>query len=283
VARLFAKILCEIGALEGSEFVETTGATLASGGTSALQKHIDDIKKAKGGVLFLDEAYQLNPKGDPFGGRKVLDLLLTEMENNRDKLVVVFAGYKKNMEELMEYNEGLPSRFPNVFQFADFNDSELLEILNQLLSKELAAPRKFNIQDPAWLRIVIRRLAKRRGKIGFGNARDVRNLFELIKKRQATRLAQARMNPSGPPPDLYTLTREDILGPRVLREDLQSLEAYQKLQKLIGLNEVKKEVDSILDLVMANFDKEDKEEPTNELLLNRLFLGNPGTLFSCSV
>jgi hypothetical protein len=107
----------------------------------------------------------------------VLDYLLPEMENQRGKLVVVLAGYQKNMEELLAYNDGLPSRFPLVFKFADYSDEELTNILVGMLEK--SKPR-FAAEEDRHLRIAARRLGRLRGAAGFGNARAVRNLMEQV-------------------------------------------------------------------------------------------------------
>jgi hypothetical protein len=112
---------------------------------------------------------------------QVLDYLLPEMENRRGKLVVVLAGYQKNMEELLAYNDGLPSRFPLVFKFADYSDEELTEELTDILvgMLEKSKPR-FAAEEDRHLRIAARRLGRLRGAAGFGNARAVRNLMEQV-------------------------------------------------------------------------------------------------------
>ena len=85
-----------------------------------------------GGVVFIDEEYQLNPKTNTIGAQ-VLDMLFPEMENKRNILVVIIAGYRKQMDDLMAHNEGLPSRFPHHFTFEDYSDEELLTILNGIV------------------------------------------------------------------------------------------------------------------------------------------------------
>ncbi|GFH23953.1 uncharacterized protein HaLaN_21657, partial [Haematococcus lacustris] len=107
VARIYAALLKELGVLPDAQVVETSGSALANGGVEQLKKELTKLEK--GGVLFVDEAYQLNPRTNP-SGAAVLDYLLPEMENRRGKLVTVLAGYQKQMESLLGYNEGLPSR-----------------------------------------------------------------------------------------------------------------------------------------------------------------------------
>jgi hypothetical protein len=134
--------------------------------------------------LFIDEAYQLRPsKGGP--GADVMNFLLPEIENQRGSLVVVMAGYQKQMEELLAFNEGLPSRFPRVFTFQDYTDDELHTILVGIVQR---SKPQFTVADPKILRIAARRLGQMRGMPGFGNARAARNLYEQSRARQAARI-----------------------------------------------------------------------------------------------
>lgn len=124
----------------------------------------------------------------------MLDLLLTEMEDRRGKLVVFFAGYQKDMEtKVLAYNPGLPSRFPHQFTFADFADDDLAAILRDMVEKQLKlklCPR----DGDKHVRIAARRLGMQCGTEGFGNAHAVRNLWELICRRQAERIVRERGN-----------------------------------------------------------------------------------------
>lgn len=171
---------------------ETTGAELVDGGVDALKKKLDKIYKGGGGLLFVDEAYTLNPQDTFSNGRKILDYLLPEMESKVGQLVVAFAGYVKPMEKLFEYNEGLPSRFPVTLKFSDFSDAQLLEIFTSLMKTKAAASNIFSFvnNDPKYARIAARRLGRLRDaeSSSFGNARSVVNLFEQTLKRQAVRI-----------------------------------------------------------------------------------------------
>jgi SpoVK/Ycf46/Vps4 family AAA+-type ATPase len=138
VARHYAKFLREVGVLpEESIIKETTGSKLISIGVRGLTSMLDEIKEVGGGVVFVDEAYQLNPQNDR-EGRQVLDFLLVHAERMRGEygsVVWVFAGYKKDMEKLFEHNPGLPSRFLNHFNFDDYSDAELLQIFDDILKR----------------------------------------------------------------------------------------------------------------------------------------------------
>lgn len=228
-SRLYGELLEELGILpEGSCFVETSGAKLVSGGVAVLQEALKNT--ADGGLLFVDEAYQLDPAKNQLGGQ-VLDVLLTEMEDRRGSLVVVFAGYKDRMETLLDHNEGLPSRFCLVWDFEDFSEDELVAITTQQLAS-LKPP--FTV-DSKYARIMAQRLGRQRGVRGFGNARAVRNWLENARDRQAKRILAERA--AGGTPNLYELARDDLLGPRSL--DMSRSQPLRDLYALRGLKQVK--------------------------------------------
>ncbi|KAG2492324.1 hypothetical protein HYH03_009275 [Edaphochlamys debaryana] len=268
VARIYAGLLKELGVLPGAEVVETSGAELLTGGVSKLKEQLKKLEK--GGVLFLDEAYQLNPKTNQ-AGAQVLDYLLPEMENRRGKLVVALAGYRKQMDDLMAHNEGLPSRFVQEFTFPDYSDDELHTIFSDLIRGEKVS--RFTLADPRHLRIAARRLGRGRGTPGFGNARAVRNAFEAAQRRQAARVLAER--DAGGDPDPLRLEREDLLGPRHL--DARGCGALRELRGMRGLAAVKQQVDDLLGLIATNAELEEAEQPPRQVNLNRIFLGNPGT------
>ncbi|KAJ8602140.1 hypothetical protein CTAYLR_001663, partial [Chrysophaeum taylorii] len=189
----------------------------------------------KGGTLFVDEAYQLEPKTNQIG-RQVLDYLLAEMEDKRGKLVVVFAGYAKPLEALLEHNEGLPSRFRRRFDFPDFTDDELTSIMRAQLDEK----SRYRVEDAKHVRIAARRLGRQRSTTGFGNARAVRNYLELVFERQSQRVV--RENENGRAPDKFALIRSDFLGPRTVT--FEQSEALKELWDLIGLDKVKASVAS---------------------------------------
>lgn len=267
VARLYGALLQDLGILPASKFVETSGSALLTGGVDALKKHLGELDK--GGVLFLDEAYQLNPKTNPTGAQ-VLDYLLPEMENKRGSLVVVLAGYQKPMEGLLAHNEGLPSRFPTTFTFPDYSDAELLKIFEGVIAADSA---RFALADAKHARIAARRLGRQRGTTGFGNARAVRNLWEATVARQSARVVRERG--AGLSPDPLLITRNDLLGPMHL--DPSTSQPLQQLGRMRGLQAVKDSADALLGLISTNAELEEAEQPIKSITLNRVFLGNPGT------
>ncbi|KAF8533083.1 P-loop containing nucleoside triphosphate hydrolase protein [Trichophaea hybrida] len=275
VARRYAKFLNTYhGVLPGTEFVETTGSRLANDGVPGAKKIIEDMLKAGGGTFFLDEAYQLTEKQN-HGGPQVLDFLLAEMENNTGKIVFILAGYNKQMEKFFEHNPGLPSRIPYNLQFADYADVELHQMLRKLIIKKYEG--KMEVEGGMgglYMRIVVRRLGRGRGREGYGNMRALENVFAMIKERQADRLTHERSK--GRVPNDFYLTKEDLIGPNP-SEAIKESEAWKKLQELVGLDTVKESIQGMYDRIETNYRRELMEKPLIQVSLNRVFLGNPGT------
>ncbi|KAK6992252.1 P-loop containing nucleoside triphosphate hydrolase protein [Favolaschia claudopus] len=274
VARHYAKFLATVGILPGDEFVETTGARLSNDGVTSAKKMLEKLLDDGGGTIFVDEAYQLTGPHST-GGRQVLEFLLAEMENNVGKIVFIFAGYAKEMESFFEHNPGLNSRIPYQLNFSDFIDAEFLGMLEQLVKKRFSGSMKIEGEiDGLYARIAVRRLGRGRGTPGFGNARALANTFATITTRQATRLARQRKE--GLKPDDFLLTAQDLIGPNPAEASLQS-KAWDKLQRLIGLESVKESVRSMLSMIETNYERELAEQEPLQLSLNQVYLGSPGT------
>lgn len=274
VARHYAQFLTSVKVTPGATFSETTGARLAHEGVDGAKNLLNGIIKSGGGTIFIDEAYQLT-SGHNSQGPAVLDFLLAEMENNIGTLVFLLAGYNKEMEKFFEHNPGLKSRVPLTLQFADYKDEELMAIFEGLLLKTFG--NRMRAQDGTqglYSRIMIRRLGRRRGQSGFGNARDLQVVFARIRGRQAKRLAAARQK--GTFVDDFYLTGEDIIGPDPSKVIMDS-KAWKDLQQLIGLESVKESVKSLINLIDENYNRELVEKEPIAVSLNRVFLGSPGT------
>ncbi|PYH64019.1 P-loop containing nucleoside triphosphate hydrolase protein [Aspergillus vadensis CBS 113365] len=275
VARLYARFLASVGIIPGDTFIETTGSRLANDGVSGCQKTLEKILNTGGGALFIDEAYQL-AQGSSFGGTQVLDFLLAEVENLTGKIVFILAGYQQPMEKFFSHNLGLPSRFPHELKFNDYDDDEFLKIFDYSIKKHYKNQMK--VEDgPSGLysRIVARRVGRGRGREGFANARAIENIRARIAERQSERLKWERLNRVGQSDD-FLLTKEDLIGPEPSRA-LESSSAWQKLKSMIGLGSVKTTVQSLLDSIQYNYQRELQELPPVGFALNRVFLGSPGT------
>ena len=274
MARHYAKFLASVDVLPGDQFVETTGAKLGNEGVPGAKKMVEDTLKAGGGCIFIDEAYQLTSQSN-YGGGQVLDYLLAEMENNIGKLVFILAGYSKQMEKFFEHNPGLPSRVPYKLTFTDYEDDELLLMLEQQIEKKWN--KRMKVEDGTrglYCRIATRRLGRGRGREGFGNARDLQLLFAKITERQAARLSKERRK--GLKPDDFLLKQEDLIGPDPSTA-LPECPSWKKLQELTGLESVKQSVKNLMDFITTNYRRELAEKKPAEVSLNRVFLGNPGT------
>lgn len=274
VARHYAKFLASVKVIPGDKFEERTGALLAHEGVGAAKALLDAVTVAGGGVIFIDEAYQLT-SGNNHGGAAVLDYLLAEMENRVGTLVFILAGYNKEMEKFFEHNPGLKSRVPYQFQFADYRDEEFMSIFDRMLRETYS--ERMEVEggvEGLYGRIVIRRLGRRRGHPGFGNVRDLENIFARIRGRQALRLTKERKE--GRHPDDLMMISQDIIGPDPSAAILESA-AWEELQSLIGLKAVKETVRSLIGVMSENYHRELQEKEPVELSLNRVFLGSPGT------
>ncbi|KAJ5939590.1 hypothetical protein N7466_002724 [Penicillium verhagenii] len=275
VARLYANFLAAVGVIPGRKFIETTGSRISNEGVSQCQKMIEQLLKDGGGVVFIDEAYQM-VQGSNFGGGQVLDFLLAEIENLTGKIVFVLAGYQRPMEKFFSHNPGLPSRFPHELVFEDFNDTELMMIVETWI--ERTWKKQMKVDDGLgglYCRILARRIGRGRGRDGFANARAVENAMSKVTERQTERLMQQRRQSSAPVDDFF-LDAEDMIGPDP-SQSLKSSEAWQKLQRMIGLTDVKKTVQSLIDTIQYNYRREIDEQPPVGYSLNKVFLGNPGT------
>ncbi|MGN6715405.1 AAA family ATPase [Anaerocolumna jejuensis] len=187
VARLVAAIYKELGILSKGNLVETDRSGLVAGyvGQTAL-KVKEVVEEALGGVLFIDEAYSLagdNLSGD--FGKEAVDALVKLMEDNRDNLVVIVAGYKEEMKSFLKSNTGLISRFNRFIEFPDYTAKELTEILLSMAGKAGLTVEEEAIEHITEYLAVMDAVKTKE----FGNARGIRNIFEKILINQANRLA----------------------------------------------------------------------------------------------
>ena len=215
VARLLAKIYHAVGVLSKGQLVEVDRSGLVAGfvGQTALKTQ-EAVDKALGGVLFIDEAYALaNQDNANDFGREAIEVLLKGMEDHRDDLIVIVAGYTDLMGNFIHANPGLESRFNKYFYFEDYDGTQLAEIFRSVCKKngytldeetDKAAAEAFQV------------MYDRRDE-NFGNARDVRNVFEAAVARQANRVAA-----------MEAPTMEDLMALTVADLDLEEEENSEK-------------------------------------------------------
>lgn len=206
VARLVGRIYKELGILSHGTMMETDRAGLVAGyvGQTAL-KVKEVVEKAKGGILFIDEAYTLSNKlNDNDFGSEAIDMLVKLMEDYRDDLVIIVAGYTKEMEQFLQANTGLQSRFNKFISFPDYSNEELLTILDTMAEK---AGFVIEAEAKEWVEKYLAGMTKKEKK-NFGNARGIRNLFEKLVTAQANRVIQYQMPTKE---QLSSITREDCM------------------------------------------------------------------------
>ncbi|MGA1331293.1 MAG: AAA family ATPase [Bacteroidia bacterium] len=209
VARLYARLLKELGLLSKGHLVEVDRSGLVAGYSGQTAIKTDAVvSKALDGVLFIDEAYSLTPEGgeDNYGD-EAIQVLLKRMEDHRQRLVVVVAGYTQDMERFVASNPGLASRFTRTVSFPNYEPAQLLVILERM-----AASNQYSLKSDL-KEIVLSHFAQRCAvaQEDFGNAREVRNLFEQLVLAHSNRLATMNQ-PSKD--DLVTLTGEDWVDGR---------------------------------------------------------------------
>ena len=186
VARIISGLYAAIGVLEKGQLIEVDRSGLVAGyvGQTALKTQ-EVIKSALGGVLFIDEAYSLASGGENDFGREAIETILKAMEDHRDELIVVVAGYDGPMEKFINSNPGLQSRFNKYFYFPDYNGEQLLYIFKGQCKKNGYALTE---EAEAEAKAMFEELYENRGE-NFGNGRDVRNVFEDTVVRQSNRVA----------------------------------------------------------------------------------------------
>ena len=205
VARLYGSILRDLGVLEKGHLIETDRAGLVAGyvGQTALKTKAV-VAEALDGVLFIDEAYSLVARSegtnDSFG-LEAVDALLKEMEDNRDRLVVIVAGYPEQMQRFVASNPGLPSRFTKTIRFNGYSADELLAIVHSSVQRDGLHT------DPLSDEAIRNFFVRASGRQDFGNARTARTLIERAREAQARRIAPHLASGNV---DLAELTQGDI-------------------------------------------------------------------------
>jgi hypothetical protein len=202
VARLLSQILHTLGVVSKGQLVETDRSGLVAGYVGQTATKVNEVvERALGGMLFIDEAYALVHGGERDFGHEAIATLLKQMEDHRDDLVVIVAGYPAPMAEFLDANPGIRSRFPKTLEFPDYTDDEMVAIC-VAMGKE----HHYELDASACARLRVWLGRQPRGP-SFGNARLVRNVFEQAVTRQASRVVDL---PKVSDHELITLTAADM-------------------------------------------------------------------------
>ncbi len=264
VAKLFAGIAKEKGILKSGAFVEQGGMDLD--GMGCVNSIREAFIAAKGGVLFIDEAYSL--KSDT-----AVTVLIQEMENHREDVIVILAGYNERMKSFMEINEGLKSRVPYWIEFPDYDADELIEIFKLMVKEKGLMVTEDAIEEAHYI------FDKVRFQDNFGNGRYVRNLIEHAIQKQSVRLiANRECTENIKNRELFLITKDDIC---ILEDGLKDERvpgtAQRELEDMIGLCKVKE----IIQKAVANYKVKklcmSKGILKDKASLHMVFTGNPGS------
>jgi SpoVK/Ycf46/Vps4 family AAA+-type ATPase len=270
VARLVGGIFRGLKVLRKGHVVEADRSGLVAGyvGQTAT-KTLDKCREALDGILFIDEAYSLSASaGDgPDFGKEAIDTLLKFMEDNRDRIVVIVAGYRNEMRRFIDSNPGLSSRFSKTVDFPAYNASELSEIF-----RRMAARQQFNLPNgfEAKLRPWIEGRAK---SDDWANAREMRTLLEKAREAQALRVA------GDPTADISLVTIEDIIlatGQKLEDNEIPVAAALEKLDEMVGLAPVKQEVKRLTARLGVEQKRREQGLPIAAVSQHMVFTGPPG-------
>jgi SpoVK/Ycf46/Vps4 family AAA+-type ATPase len=270
VARLIGEIFRGLKVLRKGHVVETDRAGLVAGyiGQTAI-KTLDKCREALDGILFIDEAYSLAASaglGADYG-KEAIDTLLKFMEDNRDRIVVIVAGYRNEMRRFIDRNPGLSSRFSKTVDFPSYDASELCEIFSRMAARQqFALPGSFEAKLRPWI--------EARSKADdWANAREMRTLLEKTREAQAVRVA----NDSSA--DISVVTIEDVVqATGQTAEDDQGSEAaaLEKLDAMVGLAPVKQEIKRLTARMEVEQKRREQGLPVAALSQHMVFTGPPG-------
>ena len=264
IARIVAKWFKALGFLSSGHLIESSRSDFVGQyvGETAI-KTLNVLKRAKGGILFIDEAYSLSlGKGDSFGIEAV-DTIVKYMEDNRDDLIIILAGYSKEMDEFMKINSGLKSRFNYSIEFPDYSEEQLFRI-----ASIIAAEKGYFIE--ARCEDALKHFFKRQKAVlknENGNGRMARNTVEKAIVKRARRISK-----SGDPLDKYLLLDDfEITDNSIDEQEVAAVKA--ELNQIIGQKSIKE----CLSKIEAQIRYEKNNNISSTTSKHMIFLGNPGT------
>ncbi|MHC0035525.1 AAA family ATPase [Pseudoneobacillus sp. C159] len=270
LARLLAKIYHELGVLPRDEVIETNRSQLVGSFVGQTEENVlAFVKKAVGGVLFIDEAYSLKREGQSGNdyGQAAVDTLVSLMTSQEygGKFAVILAGYPEEMRQFLEANTGLRSRFPNsnYFELADYTNEELIQI-----AQSIADDNDYILTSAAKVQLV-KRIEQERVDFTFGNARTIKSLvLDAIFQKGSLQITKDNSLL-----DYVLLDREDFT---IQTKDIDQNPKEQLLQ-LIGLDSVKAEMESLIAFIKIQNLRREKGLPVVPIQVHSIFTGNPGT------
>ena len=283
VVNMLGKIYQKMGLLSKGHVVEVDRAALVGeyiGQTAPRTKKM--IDSARGGILFIDEAYSLARADDDSKdfGKEVIEILLKEMSDGAGDIAIIGAGYPKQMKSFIESNPGLKSRFTQYFHFDDYLPEELYAISVYAVKKKQVT---FSPEADEYLKEQLTEAYRKRDE-NFGNARFVNAVVDEAKQDMGLRLMKASNLAELSNEELSTITLEDLQNV-FLTEQKKKLklvinekhlnEAMGELNELVGMNKIKKDIQELVKLI--RFYNETGKDVVNKFSLHSIFTGNPGT------
>ena len=282
VGQLIADILYQLGILKNNKVIRVVRSDLVQqyiGHTE--EKTKEYLNKSEGGILFVDEAYQLfkDNKSNDFG-KAALETIMDAMEQNPDKYTVIFAGYEKDMQRIMDANAGLKSRFRNIVHFEDYNNKECYEIFKEMFESN-GNEYSFD-EDVKDLFYTVMDEERRNNPGTFGNGRTVRTVYEKVYSNFIQRGSEEGFSNEIKAVDFNGLIykkKPAITFDNFIRDENSLNEALQRLNSLIGLDEVKQAINEKYAVVRAIKEAEMAGVDTgiDDFSISMVFTGNPGT------
>lgn len=269
VARIIARLYYEMGILTKDTIVEVDRSKLVAEYIGHTAKRTNEIiEQAKGGVLFIDEAYTLAKPGDEKDfGQEAIDTLLKAMEDNRDNLVVIVAGYTAEMHRFISSNPGLKSRFKKFIEFEDYNGEQLQQIfLKMALADEYAVDANALEAAGKHFEVLYRTRDPK-----FGNGRVVRNFYQDVLAKVAARSMASNFSGQD------RIKKADVEAVTGTIKKAKGKPALEQLNELIGLEGVKQEVNGLVQLAKYRKLCMDAGLTAPSVSMHMVFTGNPGT------
>ncbi|MDD6070804.1 MAG: AAA family ATPase [Clostridiales bacterium] len=266
IARVMVDLLYSLDVIKERKLVEVERKDLIAGyiGQTAI-KTGEVIERAMNGVLFVDEAYSLASESENDFGSEAIATLIKAMEDHKDELIVIFAGYKDEMRTFLKINPGIESRIGYTFDFEDYTVDELLEMYMRKMNKDMKFDVLDDVQDK--LRNICEYFSK---KPNYGNGRFVGRLVQETLVRHSNRVKEAGA-------ELMEISSEDIPDITDLNNTSKTVSATDELSKIIGMGGVKEKLHEFEDMINFSIQAREFGITIPNLNFHMLFTGNPGT------